>query len=266
MDLEYYISSGILESYALGLASEQEVKEVECLSSIYPEIQEHLVELDQTLIALTDKYKLAPPVEVKDQVMKRLDIEFSRKITPDTTTRSDKKESKTFQLQLLWAAASIALLAACVYFFVKNQQLDDVIDQQASQIEQNENQLATVQQQYDQMNNKASIVTSPSTSEIQLASTANENQILANVYWNAENGQFLLTNQLPAAPTGKQYQFWAIVDGEPQDMGVIPLENQADYFNEINFASVDAFAITLEEEGGSPTPNLDQLKAIGNTT
>ena len=44
VDVKAYIESGILESYVLGFASEQEVQEVRCLSHIYPEIAEELKE------------------------------------------------------------------------------------------------------------------------------------------------------------------------------------------------------------------------------
>ena len=38
MNIPEYIDSGILESYALGSVSDQERREVECLSAIYPEV------------------------------------------------------------------------------------------------------------------------------------------------------------------------------------------------------------------------------------
>ena len=49
MDIKEYISSGILESYVLGNASEQERREVECISSIYPEIRQELDALSRSL-------------------------------------------------------------------------------------------------------------------------------------------------------------------------------------------------------------------------
>ena len=43
MNINDYISSGILEQYVLGDISPQEKKEVECMSHIYPELQEELL-------------------------------------------------------------------------------------------------------------------------------------------------------------------------------------------------------------------------------
>lgn len=264
MDIKNYISSGILESYILGLATEQEVKEVECLSTIYPEIKDHLLSLDQNAIAITDRYKIDPPADVKDKLFSQLDREFTHSIAPKTDKKKPAGKSRT--MSPLWAAASVVLLAACTYFFMQNKQLNKTIEQQITTIEQNQQQLADIEKEAAQSSQKAELVTAPTTKHIALASTANNKVSLADVYWNAEEKTFLLTNNLPVAPSGKQYQFWAIVDGQPKDMGVIPLQANADYVNDIRFATVDAFAITLEQKGGSPTPNLDQLKAIGKIT
>ena len=40
--------------------------------------------------------------------------------------------------------------------------------------------------------------------------------------WNQQTNQVYLDVQnLPAAPAGKQYQLWGIVDGTPVDMGML---------------------------------------------
>ena len=57
-------------------------------------------------------------------------------------------------------------------------------------------------------------------------------------------------------PTGKQYQLWAIVDGKPVDAGVI--NNCIGLCKMKKIDHAEAFAITLEKEGGSPTPTLNR--------
>lgn len=74
----------------------------------------------------------------------------------------------------------------------------------------------------------------------------------------------LLTSaQLPQAPEGFQYQLWAIVDGAPVDAGL--LEGLEDWQNmkDISGEAV-AFAITLEPEGGSASPTMEEMVVIGN--
>jgi len=62
---------------------------------------------------------------------------------------------------------------------------------------------------------------------------------------------YLSALKLPKAPTGKQYQLWAIVDGKPVDGGLI--DENVNVLKMKSFDKAEAFAISLEEIGGSTT-------------
>jgi anti-sigma-K factor RskA len=67
-------------------------------------------------------------------------------------------------------------------------------------------------------------------------------------------------SNLPEAPAGKQYQLWAIVDGKPVDGGMIittKKDNKYRIQKMKTFGKAEAFAVTLETEGGNPTPKGD---------
>ncbi len=69
---------------------------------------------------------------------------------------------------------------------------------------------------------------------------------------------------MPPPPAGKQYQLWALVDGQPRDMGILALEAADLSLANVPFvAGAGAFAITIEPLGGSPSPSLDQLVMMG---
>ncbi|NJO86835.1 MAG: anti-sigma factor [Lewinella sp.] len=88
------------------------------------------------------------------------------------------------------------------------------------------------------------------------AATVLQNSAAKTVYFAANN--------LPAPPAGKQYQLWALVDGAPVDMGVLALTLNADELTAVPYIeNAGAYAITLEDLGGHPSPNLDQLYVIG---
>ena len=56
--------------------------------------------------------------------------------------------------------------------------------------------------------------TSPATSNI------------ATVYWDTKSKDvYLIVNNLPEPPSDRQYQLWAIVDGQPVDAGVFDVQN-----------------------------------------
>ena len=83
------------------------------------------------------------------------------------------------------------------------------------------------------------------------------------VMWNKTTGNVYVNNiQLPTTPTNKQYQLWALKDGKPIDLGVFDVNSNLQNMKIIYGAQ--AFAVTLENKGGSPTPHLEELYGIVN--
>jgi hypothetical protein len=72
---------------------------------------------------------------------------------------------------------------------------------------------------------------------------------------------YIYTANMQKAPDGKQYQLWAIVDGKPVDAGMI--SGCAGLCKMKKIGNPQAFAITLEKKGGSPTPTMSQLYVSG---
>jgi anti-sigma-K factor RskA len=77
---------------------------------------------------------------------------------------------------------------------------------------------------------------------------------------------YLDVRKLPAPPTGKQYQLWALDNGKPVDAGVLAAATTAgDSLQQMkDIASAQAFAMTVEPEGGSINPTLSTLTVVGN--
>ena len=72
MNVQEYIKSGILEEYVLGVVSDQERREVQCLSKIYPEIEAELQALEVSLTGYATLFEKKPPVELKDKIFAQL--------------------------------------------------------------------------------------------------------------------------------------------------------------------------------------------------
>ena len=103
-------------------------------------------------------------------------------------------------------------------------------------------------------------------SDLQMRGTKLSESSLAIVYWNeVKRFAYLDVVALPEAPSNKQYQLWAIVNGKPTDMGVFDLTAPGGGLQSVPFVeNPQAFAVTLEPKGGSPVPSLDQMYVIGN--
>src|SRR5690606_10543610 len=89
------------------------------------------------------------------------------------------------------------------------------------------------------------------------------NPMAATVYWDKAKGEIYLAGQkMPAPPPGKQYQMWVIQNGAPVSMGVIPDDVvTSGMITKLPMQITDgqAFAISLEKEGGNPTPTEVQV-------
>ena len=72
MNIQEYISSGILELYASGNVSPQEKQEVECMSHIYPEIKEELLRTQQALEAYANAHAVTPPAHLRAKILAHL--------------------------------------------------------------------------------------------------------------------------------------------------------------------------------------------------
>ena len=75
----------------------------------------------------------------------------------------------------------------------------------------------------------------------------------------------LAPSGLPETPVGMQYQLWAIIDGKPVDAGMILSNSSGDKYHiqkMKSFGKAEAFAITLETQGGNATPTMDKMYVI----
>lgn len=273
MNVEEYISSGILEEYVVGTASEQERQEVECLSSIYPEIREELISLESSLERYAQLQAIEPSEDLKSQLMEKIDRQPGRLVKMAERDEREKKRDNYNAALTNWrfgaAAAVILLISATVWLFVKqeriaemmaaNENLKNQVATLQSEQQQNQRQLANLQSDLE-------IISHPAVEAVPLAGTENEPEARSLIYWNKESKQtFVKVENLPAPPEGKQYQLWALDDGTPIDAGVFEVgENTAFLQNLKEVENAQTFAVTLENRGGSKTPTLDAMYLMGN--
>ena len=272
MDIKEYISSGILEEYVMGTASEQERQEVECLSSIYPEVREELSSLEVSLEQFAQLKSIEPSEETREKVLAKIDAQ-PRKLVKMAERGEHKKveevrERAVNNWKLGAAAAAILLIAVTVWLFVKQERIADVIaenqnlqnqvDELRGEQMQSEKQLANVQQHLK-------VISNPSTQSIELTGTDLEPNARSLVYWNKNSSEtYVRVENLPKPPSDKQYQLWALKDGKPIDAGVFEVDDEVAFLQNVKSVSeADAFAVTLEKRGGSESPNLEAMYLMG---
>lgn len=288
MNISEYISSGIIESYVLGLATPDERREFEQLAEEYPELREARDAFEISLENNLQSGNVPPPAHIKSSILSRIDMEgpesyssFSGAgtVPPADSERGEKLyEERTKPgtmvvkkdfTRFLAAAAIILLLmstALNIYFFYRYKEYNDkyqaLIASQTDLASHNQilqSRLLEYEKTIDMMKDPAMyIVKMPAAPDSPDPSSA------TTVYWDTRTKDvYLAVNRLPQPEQNQQYQLWAMVDGKAVDAGVFEMRNATGMTKMKNIPRAEAFAITLEKKGGSATPSLDKLYVMG---
>lgn len=280
MDIKEYISSGIIEAYVMGLASEEEVRILECIQKHSPEVQQAILDAQNTLEDFASREAIAPPPALKQTIWAKLQEEPGELndrsgglVTPVAHTPPALEEVETTPLYpsvpaesnkspLKWyaIAASILLLASIgLNLYFNNAQNDIKAELATLSTTQKTNQIAL-----NNLKSKWEMVNNPSIKTIPLAGVAKHPDMKAMVYFEQKSNEVYLTlENLPQAPQDQQYQLWAIVDGKPVSLGVFDQDSTTAVQKMSAVNAAQAFAITLEKRGGSPTPTMENMYVMG---
>ncbi len=268
MNLEEYIASGILDSYAIGAVSDQEVREVNCLASIYPEIRQELDELMLSAENYALLHSVEPPAGLKDRIMGQLTFEEADNtiVRPLPIDRDLSAEAtRPYTYKTTWMVAAAAALAVLFFSYFLITQLQTNQKTLASLRESNDSmqlQLKQMRSSQEQTEQTLAMLRQPGARTLELRGNEKAPQGDMLVFWNPSTQQVAVeVKSLPALPADKQYQLWSLVDGKPVDAGVFDSGTAMQKMNR-SIGKADAFAVTIEKRGGSPTPSMATLLAM----
>jgi len=264
VNVEEYISSGILESYIMDELSAAERAEVEKAMSQHQEVRAELDRIEQTMESLAFATAVNPNASLKAKILE--EIEFKEE-TPVVSIDS-RREGSSF-LKFAAAASVIIALGSAVMAFNYWNKWKNAEDRLSSLIAQNQ-QFAenynTVNQKLDNLQESVTVMNSADYERIIMNGTDNAPQSLATVYWNESSREvFLSIQNLKELSEDQQYQLWAIIDGKPVDAGVFDLSKDSFLVQMKEIGSgAAAFAVTIEPKGGSENPTLETMQVLGN--
>ncbi|MEH0158242.1 anti-sigma factor [Limibacter armeniacum] len=256
MKIEDYIASGILELYVLGDLNENEMKEVEEMRKKHPAIAQEIERIEADFLHISQKNSVKAPEHIKHQILSKI-----KNTEGKTIPLIQSKKTGTSVWWKASVAASLLLLAVSTYFtFYYKDKYEDV----QLQVDNLMAEKAVMAQRLKKASNDLSLALDPSYQRILLGGTGEqEHKQQLTVYWNPNNTKvFVSLKELPPPPEGKQYQLWAIAGKTPKDAGLIDY-GQDKLLAMPSTAEADAFAVTLEPKGGSKSPTLEEMKAIG---
>ena len=272
MDIQAYIQSGIIESYVLGLASQEEMLELDVLSNRHPEINEAINQFSDAIEKQAFANAIPPPIDLKQKIMSAIQQENDQSKTAipklDTSIPENKPTAKIYSFPL-WrnvAAAAVILFitSGALNLFLynkynqKNQDYEALLSEKKGLLVDN----SIIQANLNEWKSAAEMMEDTSMQLVKMNAVLGKENINALVFWNNKTKDvYVMINKLPPPQIGKQYQLWALMDGKPIDAGVI--SDCSTTCKMKNIAYAQAFAITLENAGGSLTPTMQAMYVFG---
>ncbi len=266
MNIREYIESGAIELYVMNALSESEAAEVETLALHNPEILAEIEEVQSVMQLYAQTYAQTPRPELKDQILEKIQADLKTGKVPNNNLRPELPTAiggaSGFSVLRILPWLAIVGLASSTFYFYQNHQKTLKAKEDCEQT-QNLTELKNKKAVAD-LNLKLDVLKSPDTKTVVMKSVIKtEKDFIATIYWNADkNATYLALQNLPDPPANKQYQLWAIVDKKPVDGGLIEYNSTALQTMKV-FEEAQAFAITLEPEGGSKSPTLDKMYVLG---
>jgi hypothetical protein len=95
MDIHAYIQSGIIESYLLGIAGNEEKDELNRLRRIYPEVEQAIQNAEEWLYGIASPSAAPVPPRVKEQIFSTINEEVGKPSPPGAEQRYSGKDDQS---------------------------------------------------------------------------------------------------------------------------------------------------------------------------
>jgi len=272
VNIEAYIESGVLESYVMGLCDEAEQMDVERLCKMYPELETKLDRIQADLALYAQSHAKKAPAHIKQAIFDEIDLlekpVAKIKIHGKNEVYQEEEKPSVFNNKWLIAASVTMFVLSSITNVILYSKWKDA-NQQMIALNAEKSLLAentkSNQIKMDLIKNEMQIISSPEVSKVMMKGMEKSPESMAMVYWNKNTREvFVEVKKLPPPAEGMQYQLWAIVDGKPMDAGMLPMEpTDSSLIKMKDFGEAEAFAITLEKMGGSPSPTMTEMLVMG---
>lgn len=258
-NIEEYISSGILELYVYGALDEKESREVSEALKEHPEIKKEVEEIEAALQNISAGVAPYNPEALLVSIKSKLSDKGIKTLPP---------RSRTPWVSYIGWAASILLMVGLFFLMQKNNDLREQLNAVQIKTARMEQQIANAREDAEKAKSLLASIRSKEITRVPLQGQQAAPEAYAAVYWNKEeNKAYIDAKDLPEPPRGKVYQVWSLKLNPltPTSIGLLDDFESDDnkIFTLENANQSEAFGITLEPEGGSETPTMEQLYVLG---
>ena len=259
MENREYIESGILELYVYGLLTEAENLEVSQKAKQHNEINDEIIAIEKAIVNLSTSFSPFLSAENFRKIKEKLELKHGKVI--------DIQPDGNRYRFIGWAAAAVLLLGIGYQYTQLNESQEHIVTVENEKVKLQE-ALVTSEIKNKQTQDALAVVRDTKNTVITLGGQTVSPTSSAKVYYNKETAVvYVDATGLPEPPEGKVYQIWALKLNPLTPTSIGLLDNFTADNNKIFAVSkasgAEAFGITLEPAGGSATPTMEQLYALG---
>ncbi len=144
MELKEYISTGIIESYLLGIATKEEEAKLQLMRQLFPELETEIAIAEGRMERAALDEAVMPPVRVWEGIRQRLDWESTHQEPYTNNTQSPPHQTNIFMqpkpdnlisVDKSWKYFLITVLVLCkiflicaLYYYFKCQSVEDKLN------------------------------------------------------------------------------------------------------------------------------------------
>ena len=235
----------------MGLTSAAETAEVAQWAKQYPEVAGEIEAIQSGLEGYAKAHAVEPGASVKEKIFASIN---QQKTTPVVNLKTNgNAPAKVYSISPAWKYAAAASIVLLIGSAILNYTFYNKYQSANSELASTQTELQQQKELANNMNNDMGVMTNKNAMPVSLAAMPDVPDAAARIYWMQNTKEvYIDPSNLPKVPAGKQYQFWAIVDGKPVSGGMITTEinGRTVHVQKMkSFGSAQAFAVSLEDAG-----------------
>lgn len=263
MKPEEIISSGLLESYVMGTTTAGETALVNRLCAKHPELLAEIDAIEAGLLGFSER--LAPPLNpaLKNKIIHQLS--FNEELAKEAATIPLNRRLTLYKFGM--AASLLLFISSFFYMVILHRKADRLNSELAGATASGSHmarELQVQQASLAQVREQLQLAADPRVKKVPLSGMNSMASMAAAILWNTETKEVYFNGKTLPLPGDKQYQLWAIVNGKPVDAGMIEPDSAGTFRKMKTIREAQAFAVTIEQKGGSPVPSLETMCLLGN--
>jgi len=248
----------------MGLTSAVETAEVQQWALQYAEVAAEIESIQIGLEKYAQSHAVAPGGSVKDKIFAGINKGTTAPVVDIKATNNGA--AKVHSISPVWKYAAAASIILLVGSLVLNYNFYDKYQTANKELASTQNELQQQRDIVTDMNSAMKVMSDRNAMPVSLPGMAETPDAAARIYWMQNTKEvYIDPSNLPELEKGKQYQFWAIVDGKPVNGGIITttINGKTVHVQKMkSFGQAQAFAVSVED-AGPEKPQPSKVVVLG---